>query len=533
MLRRASLLLAVALGVIAGMPMLLAARPHHGRHGLPSVVVTPTPPPPTTACPPSGVDSTLVRYSSPAGGGNGLTVGSPFRNTDFLSQAQPGWTLCMTDGTYQGSAGMIVPPAGRSGTAGSTCGPSGTGSCVITVMAANDGAVFIDGQFALGPLVLNGNNWWSLQGFDVGNSDTGHDVFSVKASNNSTFRRICASNVQVILPTAANTSIFQPIDSANNTYEDICLFGTGRTMFTDFSQNAPSSSNVYRRFWIRSEGYPANYPGNPNTFDGIGQYNYVQFGSGNGSIIENMIWVWDPEQYNLSTWGSYALNTGFALWSQRFQTVPDTPNYQQKGMIFYGYDGFTASGQTAFDTGIFFHWFNARYWSNTIADIFIDGRSQGQSNTIWLECNGGTAAQCANNTADRITTIVGPGLGGHQGTNDVNGLGGAGPNFGSSAGAVSNFNECTSLGTCPNFYTGDTPGTGARNCFQYKNGALTSTPLWPWPMDVRIKAALARAHAAGTGGSPLSGLGGSFYAANTVTSEIASRYGAVPSQCHS
>jgi len=87
---------------------------------------------------------------------------------------------------------------------------------------------------------------------------------------------------------------------------------------------------------------------------------------------------------------------------------------------------------------------------------------------------------------------------------------------------------------------GDGPGgaQGARNCYDYVDGQLQDgqggrplAPLWPWPMDDRIKAALARANAAGTGGSPLAGVVGPGYAANTATSEIVSRYGAIPAQC--
>src|SRR5262249_12951412 len=37
--------------------------------------------------------------------------------------------------------------------------------------------------------------------------------------------------------------------------------------------------------------------------------------------------------------------------------------------------------------------------------------------------------------------------------------------------------------------------TGAQLCFRWNNRAVTSTPLWPWPMNDRIKAATAEAGA--------------------------------------
>jgi hypothetical protein len=91
----------------------------------------------------------------------------------------------------------------------------------------------------------------------------------------------------------------------------------------------------------------------------------------------------------------------------------------------------------------------------------------------------------------------------------------------------SNIQECTDLGNCPNFYTGvGGPGPGARACLRYQDGTLTRTPLWPWPMDDRIKAALAW-----DGAPPLAGSAGPGYAAHTVTSEIVSRYGPLPADC--
>ena len=106
---------------------------------------------------------------------------------------------------------------------------------------------------------------------------------------------------------------------------------------------------------------------------------------------------------------------------------------------------------------------------------------------------------------------------------------------------VTDFQECTSLSACPNIYTGVGPdGTvGASLCYRYENGVLQdgtggtiAKPLWPWPMDSRIKAARARAKAQGVGGSALVGTQGNFYSDQTVTSEIVSRYGEIPAQCH-
>src|SRR5262249_4611635 len=131
-------------------------------------------------------ESTCTHYASTNGGGDGLSQFSPFQIADFWSVAGPGTTLCLLDGTYRGPANMIIPPAGK----------SGTSSAPITIRALNDGRVFIDGQFARVPLVIEGQSYWTFQGFDAGNS-TG-DVISINNSGVSstglTFQRVCASN---------------------------------------------------------------------------------------------------------------------------------------------------------------------------------------------------------------------------------------------------------------------------------------------------------------------------------------------------
>jgi hypothetical protein len=81
---------------------------------------------------------------------------------------------------------------------------------------------------------------------------------------------------------------------------------------------------------------------------------------------------------------------------------------------------------------------------------------------------------------------------------------------------------------CPNLFSGQGAGgrQGARLCHRYVNGTLTEEKLWPWPMDDRIKVALARG-----GSQPLSGEAGPGYAAGTVTAEIVARYGPIAATC--
>ena len=64
---------------------------------------------------------------------------------------------------------------------------------------------------------------------------------------------------------------------------------------------------------------------------------------------------------------------------------------------------------------------------------------------------------------------------------------------------------------------------GARVCKRYKNGVLTTEPLWPWPMDQRIRVALALA-----GKNPDAIFGGP---GKTLTDLMEGIFGTIPTSC--
>jgi hypothetical protein len=71
---------------------------------------------------------------------------------------------------------------------------------------------------------------------------------------------------------------------------------------------------------------------------------------------------------------------------------------------------------------------------------------------------------------------------------------------------------------------------GANLCFRYEDRAKTTTPLWPWPMNERIKAATA---AAGSYSGPCPGCDGKFpvRTAIDVTADIERLLGTIPAPC--
>jgi len=483
-------------------------------------------------CPPAGRDPALIRYVSPRGGGDGLTVGAPYQMADFINEADTGFTGCLLDGVYQGPASMITPPP-RSGSAGHTCGPSGRGSCDIMIMAMTDGGAFIDGQFTDGPVRLSGVSYWTLAGFDAGNA--GYNYYVIEAGGiwgsgvnvtGLTFKRICASNTMPRPSEYHNVHVWGPLQLEDSLFEDICGFGVGRNIWVDVQMR----NSVVRRGWFNWEGYPVGA-----ILDNCGgpvlQPGYHDSGPYTNTF-ENIIGIHSAEQivpgdlcYNPTGPESpqgYPMGMG---WGQK--------GHQNLGWLLYAYD----------DTPIRI---NHTYWLGNyneevdpgpfnIKDAFVDARANPVP-PFALGSNGQTAINLEKSTVIRSseplwgewTSVLPPGsppasLVDHVGV------------------TVTDFNECTSASECPNIYAGVGPdgAIGASLCYRYENGVLqdgsgatTAQPLWPWPMDDRIKAARARAKAQGVGGSPLVGAQGGFYPAETVTSEVVTRYGAIPAQCH-
>ena len=423
-----------------------------------------------------------------------------------LDVVQCGQILQLNNGVYTGTRYMLNFVG--AGLAGKSC----TAGNEIVVRAETDGGVFIDGQFTNTPWWMGGAGFggvqafWVFEGFDIGNAGPLDYVFS-GAPRNSIFRRICLSNTRLITEQIHNNVHVWGTGGIGNTWEDICAFGVGRNTFITGAEPT-DGNNIYRRIWVRFEGSPSPLE------DGLtAQLNYVTGGAPGGNRHENIISVYRPEQ-NIFQFGGTP-HPGMVMRERTFAT--DFIN----GWIAYGNDGFTGPNHAA--NGLWYadRWGTGAGGIRQHSDIFVDSRSQPNSSPGDFQCILDGWVACTSST-NRLTVIRTPSQ----------------PDIIFTNWASSNINQGTNLATLPNFYTGAAQGgsgVGARNCFEYQNSVLTSTALWPWRMDDRIKAALARANAAGTGGTALDGVAGSggtsSWAANTVTSEIVSRYGAPPPEC--
>ena len=94
---------------------------------------------------------------------------------------------------------------------------------------------------------------------------------------------------------------------------------------------------------------------------------------------------------------------------------------------------------------------------------------------------------------------------------NLTGIGGAASSFGSDW-QISSISEGSSLSSVANVFTGK---TGANICYRYKDRALTTEPLWPWPMNQRIKDAMVESGRASV----------------DVTKTIESMFGPIPAAC--
>jgi hypothetical protein len=213
-------------------------------------------------------------YASPIGNGNGLSLSTPFKVSNFWSVAKPGDTLCLLDGKYTGSASMINPRSGLSGTAASP----------ITIQALNDGEATIDGQGINTPVALSGSDYFILEGFNA-HSSINSVILIANGSDHNTVRRVVAWNAN----RNANVGFVISVEhSVDNLIEDCAAFGTGRKVI---GSTQYGDHTTIRRCWARWEG--SDFIGPKETLT-AGYFNYYM-------TTENFIGTWSGGQMSGAT----------------------------------------------------------------------------------------------------------------------------------------------------------------------------------------------------------------------------------------
>lgn len=429
----------------------------------------------TTAAPSVACD----HWASHPGSGTGCTEGTPCSLGTALaagSVLDAGETLCLNNGTYTGSASMIDPPDNRSGTA----------AAPITIKALNDGQVLIDGQDARRPISLvNNNDWWIIEGVNVTRGND-HNVRIGCNSDNNIVRRVVGWDVSdaaggVMFLVAATTSC----RSVGNLLEDVAGFGRARKIFST-AQNVASGqygSATIRRAWGIWQR-KTSVTSNPKlTFE-------ISYDSGN-TLCENCLGTWNAD----SGQGTISEPDG-TMWGVRRldSSMPKNVNARILGSIFYAPAGYSFTPPRLLgivNSGI------GSFEGVTISDsAFVVDPSHTGKHAARLE----NSTEASTALVLQNALIVGPSSSLIQ-----------------SQWAQSNVGNSTTLSGA----LGQMSGSGSLweripgLCTRFQNGVLTSTKLWPWPMNSRIIAAMTAA-----GRTPID-----------VTAQMESLFGTIPAAC--
>ncbi len=447
----------------------------------PSPTPTPNPGPVPTPPPPPG--NPMVYYISPTGSdyNSGTSEAQPWATFNHAWQfLYPGDTLVLLDGTYY----QTLNPNVRNGQLGYP----------ITVRAKNDGKAIIDGQYQRLPLKL-GDTWpgpigsyFVIDGIIVQNSSG--SVITINQGNHNILRRVSGYNAN----TDTNSHVFE-IWGDNNLIEDCIASGTGRKMVLIFV----GENNIVRRCFTKWWEYSGRdflqcWPWG----DGIEIYN------ADNNIIENSIAFSRIPMYMISLLaqgdgehsnnnkilGTMAIMAGMEVdgnpmdWGS---VRPQPTNYTCL-------TDFNAGGQRV---GFSIYEGYAELRNNLWQDIFAWGNASWGIN--WTTEGGpyrgsGGHPNTGNNHVNRATII-------NNGLDNPDG-----PWPGQFGGIdtdafqinLTRFDSVTNSRIdkifidWPNYPTGprnmtSMTGEGARLTHRYVNGVLTSQPLWPWPMEQRVK----------------------------------------------
>lgn len=430
---------------------------------------------------------TLYAGPTAAGDGKGSNLANRGTVAAMLTASSAGTIICLDDGTYTGAAAMIAPGTNKSGTSGNP----------ITVRAINDGLVTIDGQGARRPIALiNNNDWFVIEGMNAKDSSAAV-VAAANGSSNNIFRRIAAWDAP---GTAAdNYMIYQAsgIGTNNNLFEDVAGWGKARKIF-DTSDRA-ANTTVRRAFAIWQEsartGPKMAYT---NTYDTT------------GAVYENVIGMWNQQAGDPTE--------PYGLFAQDAMQLAYQPSYCANSK-YLGAIGLIRSGHSV-SNSMLGGAFGSRSVNCTLFKdmvLYNDPGTHTALRAFQMQLFDGGSAGLAVCVPDCDRQLNAATTVGWTVADSIN--------VTANGWTVTNKNNYATIAamnsaTANPFQTA--AGTGARVCFRYENGVLTSTKLWPWPMDARINAALT---ASGRSVATY------FTGTNTLTQYIESVFGTIPAGC--
>ena len=399
-----------------------------------------------------------THYASPNGGGNGLHPTTAFRVSHFWPVAGPGKTLCLLDGVYTGDDSRIEPPLTLHGTAAQP----------ITVRALRDGKVLIDGQ-GLWAMRLRGQ-WWVVEGINARNG--GEFLLSLSGAHNRA-RRIIGWNGTH----GQDDSNIWRVVGHDNIAEDVAGWGDNSRKIFDGAQGGNVEGSGFRRAWGEWNDHPQGGSQPNATYQ-------VSYNTGN-QLFENVIGTWN-------TTGHVARPEAVMSLSRNC----DGRTNQAEGTLVAGSIFYVSLG-ASYPSGAVAQGFCASNF--TLVDVVAYVPPDRPGLRPFAFFHGGGRTHAGNTCAGC--------LGIHAGTPSSNArnAGWSLPGFREGKGLVAATGGTSAFLLLPGI------------CKRYVDGELTTTPLWPWPMNDRIKEARALA------GRPVV----------DVTATIEALLGTIPAACRS
>jgi hypothetical protein len=437
----------------------------------------------------TGGTTYYISPTSPPGNdqNNGLSEATPLATFNRAWELlYPGDTLILLDGVYR----QTLKPGKRNGTA----------DAPITIRAKNDGKAIIDGEGVRIPVDI-GDTWTGESGQNpVGRyfvvegivaKDSSGSVYKIVNGDNNIFRRVSGYNANK----DGNDHVFT-VWSYNNVLEDCVAAGTGRKMILSYRKGNNTIRRCYAQ-WEMWEG--ANFcPGPWPWGEQIETYN------SSNNIIENSIAVGrstnginsfaqgGATSSNNQILGSISIRTGMnrdgsqIYWECPSPYNPNCPyctDFKGNGGLRQGFNMGNADGSIV--------------TNNVWKDVFAWGNGG-----LGFHANISTPSG-SNNQLIRATMAN-------------NGLGD--PIYSEIKGKSMRDKDLAEFEVLQdNKIEGTThQGQGARVEYRYVDGVLTSEPLWPWPMEDRIRTEFAEI------------LGINDYSVTKTIYPILAQYGAVP-----
>jgi hypothetical protein len=374
--------------------------------------------------------------------------------------------------------------------------------------------VTLDGQYVLQPVSFSENNWWVLEGFNAKHGAGDGVIRLTNGSSHNVLRRFVAWDTHM----DKNTAIIQHYaNSSYNTYEDCAVFGVGRKTA---GAGQGSTGNTYRRCWFRWEGSTFGSPlGVTMTYNST------------GAVLENVLVTWSgesmPQTYtnvspavSMKNFEPYA--PGGILTVDRIDApTPKHANINLRGSMVYtkATDRLPTTALGGAPGGVF-----QRLWIFGSSSITVQHvvSAMDPAHPRFDDLPGISLSRKPQNCALKAASCEDPVV--NNGAANVTSIRGSQGDVVHPDWTTMNESVGTSRTAVQSPWTATS--TGANLCYRWG----TTTPLWPWPMNDRIKAATASAGSY-TGPCPTCGGGRAARTATDVTADIETLLGTIPPAC--